>query len=854
MEEKITDNQNSGKSVSKSMFWSFLERIAAQAVSVIVGIILARILSPDEYGIIAIVMIFITLCDVFVSSGFGTALVQKKQVEELDYNTTFWFSFFVSVVLYVALFFTAPVIASFYQIKLLTPVIRVFGIRLIVTSLNTIQVAKVQREMAFKKYFLATIAGTVISCVVGVVMAYAGYGVWALVAQYLTNTLIASLLFAFVCGWVPKFQFSFRKVKEIWGFGSKVLGATLINTGVVEVQSFLVGKVFTAGGLAIFDQGKKYPSLLVNNVNSSISKVMLPFFSNNQEKLDVLKRHLRKTVKISNYILCPLLIGFCAVAPTFVNVVLTPKWSDCIPYVQIFAIMYLTRPHTMICHQALLAINRAGIAMIILTAINVVALGGTLVSVFVFQNMLLVAIFFLAADVLSLIGFAIAMKRYLSWSFREQFLDVFASIAMSLVMGVAVWFLPYVLPVSGAPLLLLQIALGAAIYVGLSAAFRVETFTMVFAKVKNLFKKPMPKVEEVEDDFANQSLPQVEVVRTEEKRRYHGIDFAKFFLAFFVVACHVHPYGAFQSTSFSLRKCLDTLLNVAVPFFFIANGFFLAKKLKKPILSRENAPIVWDSFKKFLRLYAIWTVIYLPITIYYYATSGMAFMDIAMDFVFGLFFKGEHWQSWHLWYLCALLWAHLILLLLIKMKSSDVVGAIVAVLLFALAYVWGNVLSSIDFAPIRYLSAIVGSTGRQLTAPLYLAVGILLAKKNAHVLLGVAFIVVGFTIRTLFVKTNGYYSEPSLLLFACGLFIVAKSINLKDRKGFSFLGTASATIYFVHLFVYVIVCLAFYGKIVDGWKIYLIVTAVSVALSVPIHFLRKNKVVGACLTGKKVKF
>ena len=240
----MDENQNGGKNISLSIFWSFLERIAAQAVSVIVGIILARLLTPNEYGIIAVVMIFITLCDVFVTSGFGTALVQKKEVCESDYNTMFWLSLTFSILLYGVLFFSAPYIAKFYEEALLTPIMRVFGIRLILTSLNTIQIAKVQREMVFKKYFVCSFVGTLVSCVIGVVMAYNGYGVWSLVAQYLSNTVIATLFFSFVCGWIPRFQFSFQRVKEMWGFGSKVLGANLINTGVLEIQSFFVGKYF----------------------------------------------------------------------------------------------------------------------------------------------------------------------------------------------------------------------------------------------------------------------------------------------------------------------------------------------------------------------------------------------------------------------------------------------------------------------------------------------------------------------------------------------------------------------------------------------------------------------------------
>ncbi len=485
----MKNKQNIGVSVSGGMFWSFLERIAAQAVSVIVGIILARLLTPDEYGIIAIVMIFITLCDVFVTAGFGTALVQKKEVSSLDYDTAFWLSFLISIVLYIFLFFAAPYIAVFYELDMLTPIIRIFGLRLIMTSLNSIQIAKVQREMTFKKYFLATITGTVASCVIGVVMAYSGYGVWSLVAQYLSNTLVSTFLFSLVCGWMPKIQFSFRKAKEIFRFGSKVLGANLVNTGVLELQSVLVGKCFGAADLAILDQGKKYPSLLVNNVNSSISKVMLPVFSKKQSHIDILKSELRRTVKISNFILCPLLLGFCAVAPTFVEVFLTSKWSACIPYIQIFCLMYLTRPLTMICHQILLAIDKAGVAMGLMVVINAVALGGTLVSALVLKNMFFAAVSLLMADIVSLIGFMIAMRVYLAWNIKEQLLDVLPPLVLSIVMLLFVFGFPYLVNLSGIVLFLLQMVIGAIIYLGLSTLFRIDSFTWLLQKVYGFLKK-----------------------------------------------------------------------------------------------------------------------------------------------------------------------------------------------------------------------------------------------------------------------------------------------------------------------------------------------------------------------------
>ena len=288
--------------VSESFFWTFAERISAQLVSTIVGIILARLLTPNEYGIISIVMIFIRICNVFVVSGFGTALVRKLDVDSLDFNTAFFLSFFSSLFFYILLFFSAPLIADFYQIELLSPVIRVLGIRLIVTSLNTIQQAKVQRDMAFRKFFISTLCGTVLSCVIGIAMAYKGCGVWALVTQYMVNTSTDTVILLFTCGWRPKLEFSLKRAVDIFKFGIKVLGADLIITCQTELRSFVVGKRFGTLELAYLDQGKKYVALFVNNINSSVNKVMLPTFAREQNNIGIMKARLRKSVQMLSFI------------------------------------------------------------------------------------------------------------------------------------------------------------------------------------------------------------------------------------------------------------------------------------------------------------------------------------------------------------------------------------------------------------------------------------------------------------------------------------------------------------------------------------------------------------------------
>lgn len=483
----MSDNEKKSN-ILGGLSWVFAERITAQLVSTLVGIILARLLVPQDYGAVSIVMVFITLCNVFVTSGFGTAIVQKKEVDETDYNTAFLLSFIMASVLYGVLFFASPYIAEFYEMPILKPVIRVLGLRLILTSLNTVQQAHIQREMRFKKFFIATLFGTIISCAVGVVLAYCGYGVWALVAQYLTNTTIDSVVLVFVGGWNPSFKFSKRKAKEIYSFGIKVLFTELAFTISDDVKSLIVGKVFGSADLAYYDQGRKYPGLLVNNVNSSITKVLLPALSREQDDLYALKQIMRKSIRVGLYLLCPLLIGFAAISEDFVLVVLTEKWVEVVPYIVIFCFVYLTRPAESICHQALLAIGRSGLVFWIMVAIEGSKIVGILVSVFILKSVLWIALSSLLSTVISLLCFLISTKIIIGYNFKEQVADIFPSICISLIMGGIVYSFNYI-SFNVYIKLALQVLVGIAVYILLSIISKNDSWKFVVNFIRTKFNK-----------------------------------------------------------------------------------------------------------------------------------------------------------------------------------------------------------------------------------------------------------------------------------------------------------------------------------------------------------------------------
>ena len=464
---KFKRNEKTG--IFGGLIWSFGERITAQLVSAIVGIKLARLLMPEDYGVISIVFIFITICDVLVTSGFGTALVQKQEASEKDFNTAFTMSLFMSVALYMLLFFAAPLIARYYEREILDPVIKVLGVRIVITSVNNIQHAKIRREMAFRKFFFATLIGTVISCLVGVIMAYSGFGVWALVAQYLTNSTIDTVALFAADDWRPKVCYYKDSAGMIFSFGGKVLATDMTYTILGNISSFFVGKYFGASELAYYNEGGKYPSLIISNIDNSIQEVMLPAYSRVQNEKEKLKEILKKSVRLGIY-------------------VMTEKWEEMVPFIRIWCLVYLTRPFESSCHQAILGLGRSNITFKIILTINTIQFSLTMLAIFVLKNVLWVAIGILVATWVSIVCFSVKVKDLIGYRFIEQLIDILPSLLLSAFMGIAVYLLQYT-ELRGVALLLIQILTGAVIYVSLSVLFKLEPYIYL----KNLLKEKLLK-------------------------------------------------------------------------------------------------------------------------------------------------------------------------------------------------------------------------------------------------------------------------------------------------------------------------------------------------------------------------
>ena len=473
-----------------SIVWKFAERISAQLVTTIVGIVLARILMPEDYGIVAIVNIVITICNVFVSSGFGTALIQKKDADDVDFSSVLYANIAISIGLYLIVFFTAPFVAQFYENDLLTPVLRVMGIRLPIAAINSVQQAYVSRKMQFKKFFIATLFGTVISGVVGIVMAYKGFGVWALVAQYLTNVCIDTIVLVFVVKWKPKWAFSWKKLKGLLSFGWKMLLSGLLDTGYNELRSLIIGKKYSSEDLAYYDQGKKYPALIVNNIDSSITSVLLSSMSKIQDDKVKVKQATRKSIQISSYFILPCMVGFACIAEQFVHVVLTDKWMPVVPYLMMMCFIYAFYPIHTANLTAIQAVGRSDLFLILEIIKKVIGITSILISMWF--GVFWIAFSGMITTILCSIVNAFPNKKLLNYSYLEQIKDLLPNLGISAVMGGVVFgmnYLPLIIPIPSVVLLLLQVVVGIALYILLSVITKNYGFNFIMGYARKIFHK-----------------------------------------------------------------------------------------------------------------------------------------------------------------------------------------------------------------------------------------------------------------------------------------------------------------------------------------------------------------------------
>ena len=472
--------------VVKNLIWRYAERCGAQLIQFVVQLILARLLTPAEFGMIGLLTVFVSLALVFAQSGMGQALVQKKDSDQTDFSTVFYFSIVFSVAIYIGLCFAAPYLAKFYDKPLLVDVIRVLSVMVIIGGVNSVQQAYVQKHMQFKLFFYSTLSGTIVSAVVGITMAYMGFGIWALVTQQIVNQLVGTIVLFFTVKWRPSMHFSFKRMGQLFSFGWKMLCSSLLDTLYNNIYSLVIGKRYSDADLGYYNKGKQFPMLIVQNINTTITSVLFPVLSKVQDEKERLKSMMRRSIVTSTFLIFPAMAGLAAIAEPLVKILLTDKWLPAVPFIQFCCFTYAFWPIHTANLQAIKALGRSDIFLGLEIAKKII--GIVILIITLPYGLTVMMIGRCVATLSSSFINAFPNRKLLGYSYFEQIKDIFPSMLISIIM-VAV-----ILPVTSLPIhaiwqMCLQIICGVAVYVGLAKLFKLECFEYILNTIKNFISK-----------------------------------------------------------------------------------------------------------------------------------------------------------------------------------------------------------------------------------------------------------------------------------------------------------------------------------------------------------------------------
>ena len=483
------DSSQLKKSVFTGMLWKLAERVGAQAVTLLVSILLARLLTPEDYSIVGIVTVFFAFCNVFVVGGFNMALIQKKDADGKDYSSVLIVSALIAAVLYVALFFLAPWISSVYGQPLLIPVFRVMGMTLIIDAVKAVLYAFVSNQLQFKKFFFSTLCGTCLSAVVGIGMAYAGYGPWALVAQKMVSSVVDTLILLVTSRIRLQFKVSFDRLKGLFSYGWKIFVASIISTVYDQTNPLIIGLRFSGADLSYYTKGRSFPMALNTALDGAMTSVLFPAMSKVQDDPKAVLSYTRKFISTASYVIFPVMVGFLAVSDNFVRVLLTEKWMGASIYIQIFCITFMFNIIQNGNLQTIRAIGRSDIILkleIIKKSLYFLVIGLTVI--FARDPVILALATVVNTGIATVVNTA-PNRKLIGYRYRAQLWDIAPNLLIAGVMGVAVYFMSG-LPLHPALVLVIQCAAGAVIYVLLSVITRNKNFDYLLGLCKQyIFKK-----------------------------------------------------------------------------------------------------------------------------------------------------------------------------------------------------------------------------------------------------------------------------------------------------------------------------------------------------------------------------
>lgn len=473
------------RSAISSLCWKLLERGGASAVSLVVQIVMAWLLTPEQFGLLAVMLVFVNIGNVLVQSGLNTALVQTLECDEDDCSTVFWMSFVISIVIYAIVFAAAPSVALFYDSSDLEWPLRVLCLIVVINSYNAVQVAIISRELRFRKIFRATMASVIVSSILGIGSALAGAGLWALVAQQIAYQLVNCLFLAFQIRWRPRFVFRLARARTLFGFGWKLLVSGLLETGYQSLSDLIVGRQFSTAQLGFVSQGKKYPQAVGSMLDGAIQPVMLSAVAHVQNDLSYVKRFVRRALKTSTFLIVPAMAMFALVAEPLVRMLLGEQWLSAVPFLQMYCFVYALLPIHTTNLQALNGMGRSDLFLKLEIVKKACGIAVLLFAAFVLRDVYAIVAGYMITGIVSAFINAWPNRVVLGYGYIEQVRDIapaflLAAVSAAMVAPLGMLALPDVATV------IVQCASMAVVYLFLAKLFKVEECTYLFTTAREV--------------------------------------------------------------------------------------------------------------------------------------------------------------------------------------------------------------------------------------------------------------------------------------------------------------------------------------------------------------------------------
>ncbi len=470
----------------KGVGWSFADSILSQGIVFLVGIVLARLLSPEEYGLLGILMIFILISESIVNSGLSSALIRKQDATEQDYSTVFITNLLLSVVMYAVLFLCAPFISNFFDKPQLTLLLRVMGVIVIINAISLVPLTKLTKLVNFKSITFCSIASAIIAGIVGISMACMGYGVWSLVGQHLTRQLVYTIALWIANKWHPSWQFSVSSFKELWGFGWKLLASGLINTIWNEIYKVVIGKCYTPATLGQYTQAHFYADIFSRNMSNVIQRVSYPVLSQMQDEKERLKQAYRQVIKVTMLVTFVFMFGLAGCAKQFIFVLIGEQWLPCVGYLQILCFSMALYPLHAINLNMLQVQGRSDLFLKLEIIKKCIAVIPILLGIFIDIYWMLIGSVVVGWFAYYLNAFY--SGPYLNYSVWAQIKDITPSLLLALGMGLIVFCVGY-LPLSPYLLLFIQILIGAIIVFTVCEITKLNEYLQIKDIVFSMLKK-----------------------------------------------------------------------------------------------------------------------------------------------------------------------------------------------------------------------------------------------------------------------------------------------------------------------------------------------------------------------------